>query len=137
MGKMFRIDHILLTPNLLHAEQSIKHQKVGSHVSDHAAVVMHLDWSHANVGKGVFRCGPNTNKDLNYYQKSIHKAFLYGLLDFIEDETKAKELRLLLDTCNDRFVNRVQAQINNFILYGRDGSGIKTYVPSNYLVCDV
>ena len=65
-GKMSRLDHILITPKLLHAVQTVEHVKVGRDNSDPAAVLMYLHWSHSNVGKGVFWCGPNTHKDLNY-----------------------------------------------------------------------
>ena len=73
VGKMSRLDHILATPNLLSAIQSVEHVRVGRDVSDHKAVVMHLDWSHTNYGKGVFCCGANTHKD-PIYQKRVRVA---------------------------------------------------------------
>ena len=86
------LDHVLITPNLLHAVQSIEHVKVDRQVSDHAAVVMHLDRSNSNVGKGVFQCEPNTHKYSNY-QKSIRTVFTTGLIDFIDDKATAVYLR--------------------------------------------
>ena len=39
VGKMSWLDHILATPNLLSAIQSVKHVRVGRYVSDHKALV--------------------------------------------------------------------------------------------------
>ena len=52
--KQSRIDHILLSPSLLDAVQSIEHVYYGRKVSDHSTVVMKLDWAETNTGQGSF-----------------------------------------------------------------------------------
>ena len=69
-------------------------------MSDHKAVVMHLDWSHTNYGKGVFRCGANTHKD-PIYQKQIRIVFSKALPDFVDDDAKADSLRQLIGQIED------------------------------------
>ena len=73
---------------------------MGREVSDHKAVVMYLDWSHTNYGRGVFRCGANTHKDPNY-QKRVRVAFSKALADYIDDLDTATSLRQLIGQIED------------------------------------
>ena len=84
LGKQSRIDHILISPNLMHAVKKIEHVNYGRKVSDHSAVVMTLDWAETDKGQGVFRCGAETHKDKNY-QELMFCSFYKSVLDYIED----------------------------------------------------
>ena len=79
------LDHILATPNLLRAIQSVDYVRVGRGVSDHKVVVMHLDWLNTNYGRGVFRCGANTHKD-PIYQKRVRLALVKALCVYVDEE---------------------------------------------------
>ena len=81
LGKQSRIDHILISPNLMHAVKKIEHVNYGRKVSDHSAVVMTLDWAETDKGQGVFRCGVGTHKNVNY-QGIIHCSFYKSVIDF-------------------------------------------------------
>ena len=98
---MSQLDHILITTNLLSAMHSVEHVMVGRNVSDHLAVVLYLDWSHSNNGKGVFLCGANTHKDPKY-QKSVRLALVKALCDYIDEEAIANSLRQLIGQIEDR-----------------------------------
>ena len=43
----------------------------------------------------------------------------------------------ILDSSNKRFIEKVEYQINNFILYGRGGSAMKKNAPGKYMENDV
>ena len=73
---------------------------MGRDLSNHKAVVMHLDWSHTDYGKGVFRCGANTHTD-PIYQKRVPVAFSKALVDYIDDEAIATSLRQLIGQIKD------------------------------------
>ena len=96
LGKQSRIDHILISPNLLHAVKKIEHVNYGRKVSDHSAVVMTLDWAETDKGQGVFRCGAETHKDKNY-QEIIFCSFYKSVLDYIEDTGIQHDLRVRID----------------------------------------
>ena len=97
---MSRLDDILATPNLLSCIESVEHVRVGREVSDHEAVVMHIDWSHTNYGKGVLCCGSNTHK-YPIYKKRVRFAFSKALVDYIDDEAIATSLRQLIGQIED------------------------------------
>ena len=96
MCKQSRIDHILISPNLLHAVKKIEHVNYGRRVSDHSAVVMTLDWAETDKGQGVFRCGAETHKNKNY-QEIIHCSFFKSVIDYIEDTRLRHDLRVQID----------------------------------------
>ena len=96
LGKQSRIDHILISPNLMHAVKKIEHVNYGRKVSDHSAVVMTLDWAETDKGQGVFRCGAETHKNVNY-QGIIHCSFYKSVIDFIEDAELQHDLRVRID----------------------------------------
>merc|ERR1712105_80934 len=96
LGKQSRIDHILISPNLLHAVKQIDHVKYGRKVSDHSAVVMTLDWAETDKGQGVFRCGAETHKNKNY-QGIIDCSFFKSVIDFIDDTRLQHDLRVQID----------------------------------------
>merc|ERR1712030_25697 len=96
LGKQGRIDHILISPNLLHAVKNIEHVNYGRKVSDHSAVVMTLDWAETDKGQGVFRCGAETHKDKNY-QEIIYCSFYKSVLDYIENTRIQHDLRVQID----------------------------------------
>ena len=74
--------------------------RVGRDVSDHKTVVIYLDWSHTNYGKGVFRCGANTHKDA-ISQKRITLALNKALCDFVDKNTIADSLRQIIGQIKD------------------------------------
>merc|ERR1712002_42846 len=96
LGKQSRIDHILISPNLLHAVKKIEHVNYGRKVSDYSAVVMTLDWAETDKGQGVFCCGAETHKDKNY-QEIIYSSFYKSVLDYIEDTSIQNDLRVRID----------------------------------------
>ena len=96
LGKQSCIDHILISPNLLHAVKKIEHVNYGRKVSDHSAVVMTLDWAETDKGQGVFRCGAETHKNKNY-QEIIYCSFYKSVLDYIEDTSIQDDLRVRID----------------------------------------
>lgn len=79
---------------------SVELVRMGRDVSDHKAVVMHIDWSRTNYGKGVFRCGANTHKDPNY-KKWVCVAFSKALSDYIDDQATDTSLRQLIGQIED------------------------------------
>ena len=95
MGKQSRIDHILLSPSLIHAVKKIEHVNYGRRVSDHSVVVMTLDWAETDKGQGVFRCGVETHTN-EQYQDLIYCSFYKSVLDYVEDTTVQNNLRGLL-----------------------------------------
>ena len=84
LGKQSCIDHILISPSLLHAVKKIEHVNYGRRVSDHSAVVMTLDWAETDKGQGVFRCGAETHKN-KYYPDIIFCSFYKSVLDYVKD----------------------------------------------------
>ena len=92
LGKQSRIDHILISPSLLHAVKKIEHVNYGRRVSDHSAVVMTRDWVQTDKGQGVFRCGAETHKN-KYYQDIIFCSFYKSVLDYVEDTNVQNNLR--------------------------------------------
>ena len=96
LGKQSRIDHILISPNLMHAVKKIEHVNYGRKVSDHSAVVMTLDWAKTDKGQGVFRCGAETHKNVNY-QGIMDCSFYKSVIDFIEDAELQHDLRVKID----------------------------------------
>ena len=82
-------------------------------MSDHSAVVMTLDWAQADKGQGVFRCGAETNKNIQY-QDIIFCSFYKSVLDYVEDTTVQNNLRgqvdkiLTLTLNQNKIVNDVE-----------------------------
>merc|ERR1712030_31389 len=62
-GKKGRIDHCLLKPNLVKHAQYVKHVSIGTHLTDHRAIELCLDWSLTKRGKGTFRAKQGLEKD--------------------------------------------------------------------------
>merc|ERR1712208_279870 len=89
-------DHILISPNLMHAVKKIEHVRYGRKVSDHSAVVMTLNWAKTDKGQGVFRCGAETHKNVNY-QGIMDCRFYKSVIDFIEDAELQHDLRVKID----------------------------------------
>merc|ERR1711947_37336 len=95
-GKQSRIDHILISPNLMHAVKKIEHVNYGRKFSDHSAVVLTLDWTETDKGQGVFRCGAETHKNPNY-QELIDCSIYKSVIDFIDDTDLQHDLRVRID----------------------------------------
>ena len=99
------IDHILLSPSLIHAVKKIEHVNYGRRVSDHSAVVMTLDWAQTDKGQGVFRCGAETHKNIQY-QDIIFCSFYKSVLDYVEDSIVQNNLRGQVDKILTLTLNR-------------------------------
>merc|ERR1712002_919956 len=95
-GKQSRIDHILLSPSLMHAVKKIEHVNYGRKVSDHSGVVLTLDWAETDKGQGVFRCGAETHKNKNY-QELMQCSFYKSIIDFINNTELQDDLRVRIN----------------------------------------
>ena len=85
--------------------KKIEHVNYGRRVSDHSAVVMTLDWAETDKGQGVFRCGAETHKNIQY-QDIIFCSFYKSVLDYVEDTTVQNNLRGLVDRILTLTLNR-------------------------------
>merc|ERR1711947_37127 len=94
LGKQSCIDHILISPNLLHAVKKIVNY--GRRVSDHSGVVLTLDWAETDKGQGVFRCGAETHKNKNY-QGLMHCSFYKSIIDYIDNTELQNDLRVRIN----------------------------------------
>merc|ERR1712002_59874 len=95
-GKQSRIDHILISPTLMHAVKNIEHVNYGRRVSDHSAVILTLDWAETDKGQGVFRCGAETHKNKNY-QELMHCSFYKSIIDYIDNPELQDDLRVKIN----------------------------------------
>merc|ERR1711947_50009 len=107
LGKQSCIDHILISPNLLHAVKKIVNN--GRKVSDHSGVVMTPDWAETDKGQGVFRCGGETHKN-KQYQKIVFCSFYKSILDFVEDTTIQNNLREIISRIRSLTLQRIKIE---------------------------
>merc|ERR1712074_391795 len=82
-GKQSRIDHILLSPSLMHAVKKIEHVNYGRRVSDHSGVVLTLDWA-------------ETHKNKNY-QGLMQCSFYKSIIDYIDNTELQNDLRVRIN----------------------------------------
>ena len=54
-GQKGRIDHCLVSPNLIKHTKAVNHTSIGEHLTDHRAIEIIIDWAKAKRGKGNFR----------------------------------------------------------------------------------
>ena len=96
-GKKGRIDHCLLSPNLVKHTQYVRHVSIGSHLTDHRAIELCLDWAMARKGKGVFRAKQGLENDPKYKQK-IQRIIKRCLVDTLPDNDAREYLNGKLET---------------------------------------
>ena len=88
-GKKGRIDHCLLSPNLVKHTQYVRHVSLGSHLTDHRAIELCIDWALAKKGQGIFRAKLGLERDPKYkkiIQLTIKKCLAGTLPDFNDRE---------------------------------------------------
>ena len=95
-GKKGRIDHCLLTPNLVKHAQYVKHVSIGSHLTDHRAIELCLDWAMTKRGKGTFRAKQGLENDPKY-KKVIQRVIQRCLVDTLPDNDAREYLNGKLD----------------------------------------
>ena len=64
-GQKGRIDHCLVSPNLIKHTKYINHTSIGEHLTDHRAIEVIIDWAKAKRGKGNFRAKRGLEKNQN------------------------------------------------------------------------
>merc|ERR1712239_18310 len=101
-GKKGRIDHCLLSPNLVKHAQYVKHVTVGSHLTDHRAIELCLDWAMAKRGKGIFRAKQGLEKDPKYKQ-IIQSLIQRCLVDTLPDNDAREYLNGKLDIIDKHY----------------------------------
>ena len=101
-GKKGRIDHCLLSPNLVKHTQYVKHVSIGSHLTDHRAIELCLDWAMAKRGKGVFRAKQGLEKDPKYKQ-TIQRLIQRCLVDTLPDNDAREYLNGKLDKLDKHY----------------------------------
>ena len=95
-GKKGRIDHCLLSPNLVKHAQYVKHVTIGPHLTDHRAIELCLDWAMAKRGKGTFRAKQGLEKDPTY-KTVIQRLIQRCLVDTLPDNDAREYLNGKLD----------------------------------------
>ena len=83
-GKKGRIDHCLLSQNLVKHTQYVRHVSLGSHLTDHRAIELCVDWAMAKKGQGIFRSKLGLEKDPKYKQQ-IQRTIKRCLVDTLPD----------------------------------------------------
>ena len=61
-----RLDYCLSSPSLIPYINNISHLSHNYMNTDHASVVIDLDFTNTSRGKGIFRSPPNAHNDLTY-----------------------------------------------------------------------
>ena len=72
-----RLDYCLSSPSLIPYINNISHLSHNYMNTDHASVVIDLDFTNTSRGKGIFRSPPNAHNDLTYtrlIKNSIKKS---------------------------------------------------------------
>ena len=103
-GKKGRIDHCLVSPNLVKHTQYVKHVSIGSHLTDHRAIELCLDWAMAKKGKGIFRAKQGLEKDPKYKQ-IIQRLIQRCLVDTLPDNDAREYLNGKLDNLDKHYEN--------------------------------
>merc|ERR1711895_360012 len=67
-GQKGRLDHCLVSPNLIKHTKYINHTSIGEHFSDHRAIEVIFDWAKIKCGKGNFRAQKDLEKNLSYQE---------------------------------------------------------------------
>ena len=67
-GQKGRIDHCLVSPNLIKHTKYINHTSIGEHLTDHRAIEVIIDWAKAKRGKGNFRAKRGLEKNPMYQE---------------------------------------------------------------------
>ena len=67
-GQKGRIDHCLVSPNLIKHTKYINHTSIGEHLTDHRAIEVIIDWAKAKRGKGNFRAKRGLEKNPRYQE---------------------------------------------------------------------
>merc|ERR1712105_244363 len=101
-GKKGRIDHCLLTPNLVKHAQYVKHVSIGNHLTDHRAIELCLDWAMTKRGKGTFRAKQGLEKDPKY-KKLIQRLIQRCLVDTLPDNDAREYLNGKLDIIDKHY----------------------------------
>ena len=111
-GKKGRIDHCLLTPNLVKHAQYVKHVSIGTHLTDHRAIELCLDWAMAKRGKGTFRAKQGLEKDPKY-KKVIQRLIQRCLVDTLPDNDAREYLNGKLDIIDKHYetLERLDSEI--------------------------
>ena len=63
-GQKGRIDHCLVSPNLIKHTKYISHTSIGEHLTDHRAIEVIINWAKAKRGKGNFRAQKGLEKNI-------------------------------------------------------------------------
>ena len=66
-GQKGRIDHCLVSSNLMKHTKSINHTSIGEHLTDHRAIEIVIDWAKAKRGKGNFHAKKEIEKKIIYF----------------------------------------------------------------------
>merc|ERR1712055_101296 len=111
-GKKGRIDHCLVTPNLVKHAQYVKHVSIGSLLTDHRAIELCLDWAMAKRGKGTFRAKQGLEKDPKY-RKVIQRLIQRCLVDTLPDNDAREYLNGKLDIIDKHYetLERLDSEI--------------------------
>ena len=116
--KKGRIDHCLLSPNLVKHTQYLRHMSLGSHRTDHRAIELCLDLAMAKKGPGIFRSKLGLEKDPKYkqqIQRTIKRCLVDTLPDFNAREylngklDKLDNIYETLDKLDDKIVEAQEA----------------------------
>ena len=111
-NKNKRIDHCLLSPNLVKHTQYVRHVSLGSHLTDHRAIELCIDWAMARKGQGVFRAKQGLEKDPKYKQK-IQRIIKRCLVDTLPDNDAREYLNGKLDNLDKHYetLDRIDNEI--------------------------
>merc|ERR1712215_380880 len=111
-GQKGRLDHCLVSPNLIKHTKYINHTSIGEHLSDHRAFEVIFDWAKVKRGKGKFRAQKGLEKNLTY-QKIIKTTIKTCLIEHLEDDHARKYLTGKMDNLNKLGKTRDNLKKNN------------------------
>merc|ERR1712030_62141 len=102
----------LFSPNLVKHTQYVKHVSLGSHLTNHRAIELCLDWAMAKRGKGIFRAKQGLEKDPKYKQ-NIQSLIQRCLVDTLPDNNAREYLNGKLDIIDKHYdtLERLDSEI--------------------------
>ena len=89
-------------PNLIKPIQYVRHVSLGSHLTDHRAIELCIDWAMARKSQGVFRAKQGLEKDPKYKQK-IQRIIKRCLVDTLPDNDAREYLNGKLDNIDKHY----------------------------------
>ena len=95
-GQKWRIDHCLVSPNLIKHTKSINHNSIGEHLTDHRAIELIIDWAKAKHGKGNFRAKKGIENN-TAYQELVKNTIKNCLIEYLEDNNAREYLSGKMD----------------------------------------